>query len=89
VQKILGHSDANITAKVYAHLVPGFLKSAVKRLQIGKTLSAARNFGQPVVSTATNSRKIEGPAPVLAINLVRTCVIAADEPEGHAVEWCS
>jgi integrase len=36
VQKILGHSDPNITAKVYAHLVPGFLETAVNRLPIGK-----------------------------------------------------
>ena len=36
VQNILGHSDANITAKVYAHLVPGFLETAVNRRPIGK-----------------------------------------------------
>jgi len=64
VQKILGHSDANITAKVSAHLVPGFLENAVNRLQIGKTASAARNFGQPVVSNVSNRRKTEGPVPL-------------------------
>ncbi|MFL5458300.1 MAG: hypothetical protein ACJ78X_18030 [Myxococcales bacterium] len=56
VQKILGHSDANITAKVYAHLVPGFLESAVNRLPIGKGGSKMLRFGQPVVSTAKESR---------------------------------
>jgi len=64
VQKILGHSDANITAKVYAHLVPGFLENAVNRLQIGKTASAARHFGQPVVSNISNRGKTEGPVPL-------------------------
>jgi integrase len=65
VQKILGHSDANITAKVYAHLVPGFLETAVNRLPIGKrptpktgpTPHMAQRFGQPVVSNWVNAPK--------------------------------
>ncbi len=71
VQKILGHSDANVTAKVYAHLVPGFLETAVNRLPIGRraapnSASAAgplRDFGQPVVSSEGSARKDKGPAP--------------------------
>ena len=71
VQNILGHSDANITAKVYAHLVPGFLETAVNRLPIGKrstpkaapTPHMAQLFGQPVVSNRVNAPKAEGPAP--------------------------
>ena len=71
VQKILGHSDANITAKVYAHLVPGFLETAVNRLPIGKppmpkpapTPHVAQRFGQPVVRKPVEVPKAEGPAP--------------------------
>ena len=71
VQKILGHSDANITAKVYAHLVPGFLETAVNRLPIGKPPTAkpapephkAQRFGQPVVRKLVEVPKGEGPAP--------------------------
>ena len=71
IQNILGHSDANVTAKVYAHLVPGFLETAVNRLPIGKrstpkaapTPHMAQRFGQPVVSNRVNSPKGEGPAP--------------------------
>jgi hypothetical protein len=37
----LGHSDPNVTAKIYAHLVPGFLETAVNRLPIGKPAIAA------------------------------------------------
>jgi len=72
VQKILGHSDANITAKVYAHLVPGFLETAVNRLPIGKRTAAkprstAQRFGQPVVSNRANAPKAEGPAPLKVV----------------------
>jgi len=71
VQKILGHSDPNITAKVYAHLVPGFLETAVNRLPIGKRATpntapgaqAAQRFGQPVVSNEVEAPKGKGPAP--------------------------
>jgi len=71
VQKILGHSDPNITAKVYAHLVPGFLETAVNRLPIGKGATpntpsgahAAQRFGQPVVSNEVEAPKGKGPAP--------------------------
>src|SRR5882724_514693 len=71
VQKILGHSDPNITAKVYAHLVPGFLETAVNRLPIGKGAMpntpsgahAAQRFGQPVVSNEVEAPKGKSPAP--------------------------
>jgi len=71
VQKILGHSDPNITAKVYAHLVPGFLETAVNRLPIGKRATpntapgahASHRFGQPVVSNEIEAPKGKGPAP--------------------------
>ena len=70
VQNILGHSDPTITAKVYAHLGPGFLESAVNRLPIGRrtapnsttTVRPAHGFGQPVVSNALSVPKGEGPA---------------------------
>jgi len=42
VQNILGHSDPNVTAKVYAHLVPGFLETAVNRLPIGRRSTPKR-----------------------------------------------
>jgi len=72
VQNILGHSDPIITAKVYAHLVPGFLKSAVNRLPIGKrptpkSASTSPRFGQPVVSNGANAPKAEGPAPLKVV----------------------
>jgi integrase len=69
VQKILGHSDPNVTAKVYAHLVPGFLETAVNRLPIGKHANSAgaptkkERFGQPVVRKLVEVPKGEGPAP--------------------------
>jgi integrase len=68
VHKILGHSDPNVTAKVYAHLVPGFLESAVNRLPIGKlatpnAASGAQRFGQPVVRSEVEAPKGKGPAP--------------------------
>src|ERR1700682_3628630 len=69
VQKILGHSDPNVTAKVYAHLVPGFLETAVNRLPIGKHPNSAgaptkrERFGQPVVRKLVEVPKAEGPAP--------------------------
>src|SRR5437660_10878451 len=71
IQNILGHSDANVTAKVYAHLVPGFLETAVNRLPIGKRATpsttsgahAAGRFGQPVVSDEVEAPKGKGPAP--------------------------
>ncbi len=59
-KKMLGHSSPNVTAKVYAHLVPGFMETAVSRLPIGRrptpepesAAQAAPHFGQPVVSGA-------------------------------------
>lgn len=65
VQKILGHSDPNVTAKVYAHLVPGFLETAVNRLPFGKgpTLKPTpaaqieQHFGQPVVRNGGQTAK--------------------------------
>src|SRR6266850_1746169 len=65
VQKILGHSDPNITAKVYAHLVPGFLETAVNRLPIGKRATpntavgahAAHRFGSPWSATRSRRQK--------------------------------
>ena len=71
VQNILGHSDPTITAKVYAHLVPGFLEGAVNRLPIGRRAvpksvrdaAPAQSLGQPVVSSAVLAPKGEGPVP--------------------------
>ena len=66
------HSDAhpgaqrpNITAKVYAHLVPGFLETAVNRLPIGKRATpntavgahAAHRFGSPWSATRSRRQK--------------------------------
>jgi hypothetical protein len=64
VQNILGHSDPTITAKVYAHLVPGFLESAVNRLPIGKhptpkSAPTPQRFGQPVVSNRATAQKLK------------------------------
>ena len=60
MQKILGHSDANITAKVYAHLVPGFLENAVNRLPIGKTGSRALRDLDPLQKEALSTLRPDG-----------------------------
>ena len=43
VQAILGHSTPTITARVYAHLTPGYLQGEINRLTFGLPTGESEN----------------------------------------------
>jgi integrase len=55
VQRIMRHTDPRITTEFYAHLSPGYLRSAIDRLAINPKTPD----GLPVAATAAASAGIQ------------------------------
>ena len=62
VQKMLRHTDAQVTTECYAHLVSGYLQTQITRLKLtgfaSPLLSAAANDGGPTEAPDRNDQRL-------------------------------
>ncbi len=64
MQKMLRHTDAQVTTECYAHLVSGYLQTQITRLKLtgfaSPLLSAAANDGGPTEAPDRNDQRLSG-----------------------------
>lgn len=72
VQKLLGHSDPEITERRYGHLLPDFMKSEVDRLRFGLDRLAPTLPGRGLAGTGSDSPDFAAGSQRLGTPVVRT-----------------